>query len=155
MTTVAPRHGLESRYSGPESSPGFLLWRVSNAWRSAQRQALAPLGLTHVSFVLLASLAWLEGEEPITQRRLAEHAALDVMMTSQVLRGLERDGLIVRLEHPSDSRARSLRTTSSGKRVAQRAIAVVEDCDERFFSRLGSQTSALTGALALLSESQS
>lgn len=151
MSSVEVRRApLETRFSGPESSPGFLLWRVSNRWQAAQRAALAPIGLTHVRFVLLASLTWLESDETITQRRLAEHAALDAMMTSQVLRALERDGLIERHEHPTDGRAKSLHTTIEGRRLARRAIIVVERCDELFFAQLGSVQGELTRALAVL-----
>jgi len=70
--------------------------------------ALRPLGLAHVQFVLLSSAWWLTsvaGETP-SQRRLAQHAGTDPMMTSQVLRSLEALGLITRAVDPSDSRAR-------------------------------------------------
>ena len=49
-------HGLATEYEAAEDSPGLLLWQVTNRWQSAQRAALKPLGLTHVQFVLLASL---------------------------------------------------------------------------------------------------
>jgi DNA-binding MarR family transcriptional regulator len=65
--------------------------------------ALRPLGLTHVQFVILASAWWLTrvaAEKP-SQRRLAEHAATDLMMTSQVLRVLESQGLVVRKADPT------------------------------------------------------
>jgi DNA-binding MarR family transcriptional regulator len=88
-----------------DASPGLLLWQVSNRWQAAQRAALRPFDLTHVQFVLLASLTWLDNEGPVTQKRLAEHAATDPMMTSQVLRALEERGLIRRGQHPTDARA--------------------------------------------------
>jgi hypothetical protein len=58
----------------PGDNPGFLLWRVSLRWQRLMTATLRPFGLTHVQFVLLASLWWLTekaGERP-TQRRLAE-----------------------------------------------------------------------------------
>ena len=67
----------------------MLLWQVTNRWQAAQRAALKPYGLTHVQFVVLASLTWLAADGPVTQKALADHAALDPMMTSQVLRTLE------------------------------------------------------------------
>src|SRR3954447_5865618 len=94
------RRSLATGHASADESPGFLLWQVTNRWQAAQRAALKPFGLTHVQFVLLASLTWLEGDGPITQRRLAEHAASDPMMTSQVLRLLERRGLVSRTPHP-------------------------------------------------------
>jgi DNA-binding MarR family transcriptional regulator len=124
---------------GPGESPGFLLWRVTLRWQRAMVAALRPLGLTHVQFVLLASAWWLTqgaGEKP-TQRRLAEHAATDPMMTSQVLRILESRGLVTREVDPGDSRALRLAVTENGARLAQEAIRVVEATDAEFFAAAG------------------
>jgi DNA-binding MarR family transcriptional regulator len=101
--------------------------------------ALRPLGLTHVQFVLLASAWWLTqvaGENP-TQRRLAQHAATDPMMTSQVLRILEGRGLVTREVDPGDSRALRLGVTEPGARLASEAIRVVEATDAEFFAAAG------------------
>ena len=35
---------------------GFLLWRLTTRWRAAVDRALAPMGLTHAQYTLLASL---------------------------------------------------------------------------------------------------
>jgi DNA-binding MarR family transcriptional regulator len=124
---------------GPGESPGFLLWRVTLLWQRAMVSALRPLGLTHVQFVLLASAWWLTqvaGEKP-TQRRLAEHAATDPMMTSQVLRILESRGLLTREVDPGDSRALRLAVTEPGTRLALEAIRVVEATDAGFFAAAG------------------
>lgn len=125
---------LHSRFEKADQSAGLLLWQVTNRWQAEQRAALAPLGLTHVQFVLLASLVWqAAGDTPVTQKDIARHAATDPMMTSQVLRTLESKGLVRRDPHPHDGRARSLTPTPEGIALANRAIAVVEGCDERFF----------------------
>jgi DNA-binding MarR family transcriptional regulator len=143
---------LATAFAGPEESPGFLLWRVTNRWQAAQRAALKPLGLTHVQFVLLASLTWLEADEPVTQRRLAEHAATDPMMTSQVLRALEERSLVRREPHPTDARARALVVTPGGRRLANRAVVAVEACDRAFFQPLGADAGPFTSALRKLAE---
>ena len=39
----------------PNDSPGFLLWHATLRWQRGVAQALAPLDLTHVQFVLLAA----------------------------------------------------------------------------------------------------
>ncbi len=72
-------------------SPGFLLWHATLRWQRAVAAALRPLGLTHVQFVLLAGGWWLsQGDRWPSQRELADHAGTDRMMTSQVVRTLER-----------------------------------------------------------------
>jgi len=137
---------------GPGESPGFLLWRVTLRWQRVMVAALRPLGLTHVQFVLLASLWWLTavaGEHP-TQRRLADHAGTDPMMTSQVLRALEASGLVTRSVDAADSRARLLDVTPRGAALAQAALAVVEAADADFFAVAG-ERAAFMGTLHALS----
>ena len=124
---------LASDFQPSDDSLGFLLWQVTNHWQAAQRAALKPLGLTHVQFVLLASLTYLDATSPVTQRDLAAHAATDPMMTSQVLRTLERRALVLRQSHPRDKRARAVTATPTGIELANRALVSVEACDREFF----------------------
>jgi DNA-binding MarR family transcriptional regulator len=105
-----------------------------------------------VQFVLLASLWWLEDHEPQppTQARLAEQASTDSMMTSQVLRKLEGRRLLKRVPHPTDSRARRLQLTSTGRDLVARALADVEAADSDYFAPLGRRHEAFLDALAAL-----
>jgi DNA-binding MarR family transcriptional regulator len=117
-------------------SLGFLLWHATLRWQRLIVAALRPLDLTHVQFVLLAVLWWfvtVAGERP-SQRALAEQAGTDPMMTSQVVRALERKGLLTRRQDPADSRALQLELTPAGERLAVEAIAVVEAADAAFFA---------------------
>jgi DNA-binding MarR family transcriptional regulator len=135
-----------TRYpEGPAASPGFLLWHLTLAWQRAIAAVLAPLQLTHVQFVLLACAWWLgtQGQVP-NQLELARQAGTDVKMTSQVVRRLEAKGLLERQVDPGDSRARRLRLTAAGDRLAQRAITAVEQADAQFF---GTETAAITTLL--------
>jgi DNA-binding MarR family transcriptional regulator len=133
-----------SRFEQAEDSPGFLLWQLTNLWQQRIRAALLPLGITHVQFVLLASVAWLENTGVVvTQAILARHARTDMMMTSQVVRTLEEKGLFTRAAHPTDTRAKVVSLTPAGREMAQRALAVVEAADEQFFQELGGDVSTL------------
>lgn len=153
MTGQHEKQGLRTDFPDADESPGLVLWQVTNRWQAAQRAALAPFDLTHVQFVLLASLTWLTGNaggEPVMQRDLAAQAATDPMMTSQVLRALEQKNLVERREHPSDRRAKSLVPTEFGVALVNRAIVAVEACDREFFAPLGSRTPAFTASLRQL-----
>jgi DNA-binding MarR family transcriptional regulator len=135
-----------TRYpEGPAASPGFLLWHLTLAWQRAVTAVLEPLQLTHVQFVLLACTWWMsrQGQVP-NQLQLARQAGTDVKMTSQVVRRLEAKGLLERQVDPDDSRARRLRLTAEGQRLARRAIAAVEETDARFFE---AEAGALTALL--------
>jgi DNA-binding MarR family transcriptional regulator len=141
---------LATRFSRAEDSTGLLLWQVTNRWQAAQRTALRPFDLTHVQFVLLAALTWLGADGPVTQRQLADHAGTDPMMTSQVVRALERRNLLIRAAHHTDRRARSVSATDEGVALVNRAVVAVEACDESFFGPLGHSRAGLTRSLAAL-----
>jgi DNA-binding MarR family transcriptional regulator len=136
-------------------SSGFLLWQVTALWQRWVADVLRPLELTQVQYALLASLLWLasKGEE-VTQSRLATHAKLDVMMTSQVLRALEARGLLERRPHPTDTRAKALRLTTAGRGLTTRAIPAVETADAKFFSSLGPARAGLNRHLLALIQAQ-
>ncbi|MEP7055077.1 MAG: MarR family winged helix-turn-helix transcriptional regulator [Actinomycetota bacterium] len=125
--------------SGPDASPGFLLWRTTLRWQREMTSTLKPLALTHVQFVLLASVWWLateagQGGQLPSQREVADHAGTDVMMTSQVLRTLEKQGLVTRVADSTDARIKRLAVTRKGAALAESAVAQVEAADAAFFS---------------------
>ncbi|WP_433247619.1 MarR family winged helix-turn-helix transcriptional regulator [Streptosporangium sp. CA-135522] len=124
---------------------GFLLWHVTLRWQRDIAAVLAPLDLTHVQFVLLATTWWLNsrGEDP-NQLSLARQAGTDVKMTSQVLRKLEDKALVRREVDPADTRAKRLRVTDRGAELAQRAIVAVEAADAAFFRATPDPAALLT-----------
>jgi len=124
---------LPSHFEGPDESPGFLLWRVSNNWQREQRNALQSLRLTHTQFVVLAVASWFQEKELLTQARLSQLTGSDAMTISQVVRALEKSGYIQRVSHPDDTRAKVIEVSEAGKALAKRAIQVVEKTDKDFF----------------------
>jgi MarR family transcriptional regulator, organic hydroperoxide resistance regulator len=141
------------QFETPSQSLGFLLWQATNAWQRQIKASLAPFDLTHVQFVLLAGLCWLEqndDQDSISQKRLAEFCATDPMMTSQVLRTLERAELIERLSHPRDARARRLKLSERGYTKLLVALEAVEATDESFFAMLGSDHAKFLAGLRQL-----
>lgn len=128
----------------PSESPGFLLWQVTNSWQRKQRATLKALDLTHVQFVLLATLAWLSQDgHDVTQVVLSEFAKTDVMMTSQVLRTLVMKGFMTRNPHPVDTRAKVLTLTQAGHAILERAMRLVEQVDQDFFAPLGPESTQI------------
>ncbi|MEV7971647.1 MarR family transcriptional regulator [Cellulomonas sp. NPDC089187] len=138
---------LRTAHPDPDQSPGLALWHVATAWQRVMRDALAPHGLTHVQYVLLAMSAAAREDESLTQHELASRAGTDVMMTSQVLRRLERAQLIERLPHPHDGRARLIRATEAGVALVNSATRDVESADSAYFATLGADSAAFLDLL--------
>jgi DNA-binding MarR family transcriptional regulator len=136
---------------------GYLLWQVVNRWQRGQKKALQPFGLTPVQFLLLSGLNDLASDEDgadddgaVTQVALARHCRTDPMMTSQVVRTLERQDLVVRRAHDGDGRAVALGITSAGRALVRRAVDAVAETDGAFFAALGGDVPAFGDALSLL-----
>ena len=119
----------------PEESVGFLFWQITHLWQRKMNLALKELDLTHVQFALLSGIAWLERfNEDITQVKLANHAKTNIMMTSKVLKTLEKKDLISREECEFDTRAKCISITDLGRERIEKALKIVEEMEHKFFS---------------------
>lgn len=133
----------------PETpTAGYLVWRLATRWRAAVDRAVAPHGLTHAQYAVLASLHGMgrAGRRP-TQRELADHTGLEPLYVSKLVRALERNGLVERTPHPADSRAVQLAVTDAGAEVARRAIATVQDLHDHLLAPLGGRDTPATRQL--------
>lgn len=119
---------------------GFLLWKAANAWQRHVREQLKPTGITHVQFLLLDAVHQLEskGQQP-SQILVARTAGTDVMMTSKVVRTLEKQKLVARKENHKDGRAVILQITAPGKKTLLRASAAIRKSEETFFAKMVSK----------------
>lgn len=136
-------------------TPGYLVWRLSLKWQAAVDRTVAPLGLTHAQYSVLASLRGMtrSGATP-TQRELADQTGLDEIFVSKLVRTLEANGLVVRSPHPTDGRARQLSLTDDGVATITPAIAAVQrlldDLTEPIGGLHSPGTTALVDTLQLL-----
>ena len=67
MSTQTDALNGRSRATGPfpcrpGETFGFRLWRIVHAWQRRLEGALAPLDLTHLQFVTLATIGWLSSQ---------------------------------------------------------------------------------------------
>ncbi len=141
------------RAPGRSTSPGYQVWRVSLLWQRHMLQALSEFALTHVQYAVLSTCEAATRESGVvTQSQLAKAASLDEMMTSQVVRALERRGLLVRHTPGADHRSRELRLTPAGRQLVTAACQAVEQADVAVFEPLGSDVLALSSLLQTLTE---
>ena len=132
------------------SSPGFLMWRATNAWQRAQRTALESFGLTHVQYALLATLAADDARKGISQAEISGRSGVDPMTTSQVVRALEGREFVVRTPSAEDKRAQNVSLSTNGRSLVRRAQPKVEKADADFFAQASKNAPALIAALQVL-----
>ncbi|MEU7698815.1 MarR family transcriptional regulator [Streptomyces sp. NPDC039028] len=123
------------------ATTGFLVWRLSMKWRVAVDRAVAPLGLTHAQYVVMASLYGMSraGLRP-SQRGLADRTGMEPLYVSKLARALEASGLLDRTRDPGDPRAMQLSLTERGTDVTRRAITVVQGLLDQLLEPLGGRT---------------
>ena len=129
------------------ATTGFLVWRLSLKWRAAVDKAVAPLGLTHAQYSVLASLYGVvrSGRRP-SQRELADHTGMEPIYVSKLIRALEAAGLVSRVGNPADTRAVQLGLTPSGVETADKAVAIVLALQDEITAPLGGSDGERTRA---------
>lgn len=124
-----------SQYSGPQHSPGFLLWRDFMQWQKGLNAALRPFGLTQPQFAALAVIGWMTRDNtPVTQQDVVDFLGLDRMHISQIASRLEADGNISRQGEAQDKRAKYLGLTAQGRGLVAQTMPLVEAYDLTFFA---------------------
>ena len=125
-----------------DPSTGFLVWHLSLRWQVQLSRALAPLGITHTDYAVLASLRGLSrsGVQP-SQRELADVSGLEPMYVSKLVRALERSGLVERRPHPADPRANQLSLTDQGGEIVTAGRQIVVDLEDQRLAALGGSAS--------------
>jgi MarR family transcriptional regulator, organic hydroperoxide resistance regulator len=115
---------------------GFALAHAAQVWRARLTDALSDLAVTAPQFLVLAALLHIHGrgEEAPTQREIAERTGTDANTTSQILRGIERRGLIRRDAHARDSRAFALSLTPEGLELAGECARRARALNDTFFA---------------------
>ena len=127
-------------FERPEESPGFLLWQTTMVWQRLIKKALEPYGIPHASFVILATLLWFEAHGyDTTQILIAQWSKLDKMTVSKALKTLVSEGLVNRIEHKKDTRAKSVFLTEKGKTLIHQLVPIVEQIDTTFFGGVSNQ----------------
>ncbi len=118
-----------------ERSLGFLFWQTNNMWERKINCELKKMNLTHVQFVLLAGIGWYNvNGMNINQVTLARHSKTNIMMTSKVLRTLEKKGLINRKQDKVDTRQYHLFITDKGKDKLDKGFPIVRKTTDDFFN---------------------
>ncbi|GGU07889.1 MarR family winged helix-turn-helix transcriptional regulator [Nocardioides albus] len=120
---------------------GHVAWRLAMRLRVSMDRALAPLGLTHAQYSLIASLHGLRASEDPTQRQLADLTGLEPMYVSKLARQLEAKGWVKRVRDPKDTRAVRLVITPEGTEVTREAIAVTGRLLDQLTAPLGGRNS--------------
>lgn len=127
-----------SQFDQDSKSIGFLFMKAYSTWHSQIKNSLNKLSITHSQFIVMAAIAYLSQHvDEITQIMISKKTNIDVMTVSQIIERLEKKSFIIRNNSLKDSRAKSIKLTKDGYIVTNKALPLVENIDQQFFSSLG------------------
>jgi DNA-binding MarR family transcriptional regulator len=105
--------------------PGALSFLVRRAWLSMRAALDSELKAYGLSTAQYATLMILEDDPGRTPAEVGRKVASSRQAATELLAGLERDGLITRRPHPSDRRTQQVHLTDAGRRRLDRAKVAV------------------------------
>jgi DNA-binding MarR family transcriptional regulator len=139
-----------------EESTGFLLYNLTTLLQRRMKRELDVLDITHMQFVLLATLKRLsKNNKAVRQIEIATESKADKMMVSKVLRTLQTKRFVTREEHSTDTRAKTIILTNEGNLMLQKGFGIVKKVEKDFFECLEKQTTSFNANIkTLISKNQ-
>lgn len=112
---------------------GFVVLELSKAFESFMEKRLHGIQLGMKEFNVLVAVSEIG---PISQQRLSQLLQIDRTTMVFVLDELEKLKLVERKANPEDRRAHAVVITGAGKTLLKKAMVILEDVQEEFFSSL-------------------
>jgi len=117
-------------------SPGWLMWEMTLLWKRKLDQKLEKYDLTNYQVMILRALLQVtQNGDVVNQAELADYLRTNVMMTSNVLRTLEKKNLVSRQPHPSDTRAKVIVLTEQGIEMAEKGLQEIITLNQEIFGK--------------------
>ncbi|MEY4754793.1 MAG: hypothetical protein RJA44_2468 [Pseudomonadota bacterium] len=130
-----------------EDQPGHAIRRLHQIAVALFAEETAGTGITPVQF---AALTAVHGQPGIDQRTLAAAIAFDTSTIGGVIDRLEKRGLMLRRNSPTDRRVRLLELTPEGETLLQSVIPAVLTTQQRLLAPLPPEQRAQFAALLQL-----
>ncbi len=115
------------------TSPGYLANHMARLFEQALQKRIKPLGVVPGQFPALLALFEKDGQ---TQKQLVEKLSIEQATLANTLARMERDGLIIRKEHPADGRARWIHLTEKANSIREDVFRAAIETNEAALSAL-------------------
>lgn len=109
------------------TSAGYLIHHVARLCFEGLRKRIEPLGIVPGQFPALLALWQQDGQ---TQKELVDKLDIEQATMANTLNRMERDGLVVRKDHPTDGRARVVFLTNRAKSIREDAYAAASSVND-------------------------
>ena len=118
------------------NSAGYLVNNLARLLVEVLRKRIAPLGIVPGQFPTLLALWEKDG---LTQKELLALVDIEQATLANTLTRMERDGLIIRKEHPADARARTIHLTEQGHSIRDEAYKTAMQINKEVLADLSDE----------------
>jgi DNA-binding MarR family transcriptional regulator len=112
-------------------SATYLASQLAKGFARSLQQRSAALGFSPGQFPVLLELWQQDG---LTQKQLLDKLEVEQATVANTLARMQRDGLIERVPHPDDKRAKIITLTELGRSLEARAVEAAAEADAALFS---------------------
>nr|WP_319584730.1 MarR family transcriptional regulator [uncultured Pseudodesulfovibrio sp.] len=129
---------------------GLSIIAVGQSWKRLFRQIIASQGLSATPVLPLSTL--LQDGDGIRQHELAKRLGVENTAVVRVLSNLEEEGLIRREEDSRDRRAKLIRLTEKGRKLAEQIVSIRKDMREEILAEVSPEDIEATERLLAKAE---
>jgi len=114
----------------------YLLNQANQAVRSRLEQDLRAIGLTGIQYTVLSIV---DARDGISSAELSRRFFVTPQTMNEIVSGLERRGLLARVESPQSRRILTARLTDAGMTLLAEADVIADQIEAEAFSRLSDE----------------
>lgn len=118
------------------TSAGYLVNHMARLFFEELRKRIEPMGIVPGQFPALLALWQKDGQ---TQRELVDKLDVEQATMANTLNRMERNGLIQRLDHPTDGRAKVICLTEKARSVRDDAYAAASAVNDMALATLSTE----------------
>ena len=118
------------------TSAGYLVNHMARLFFEELRKRIEPMGIVPGQFPALLALWQKDGQ---TQRELVDKLDVEQATMANTLNRMERNGLIQRLDHPTDGRAKVICLTEKARSVRDDAYAAASAVNDVALATLSTE----------------
>ncbi|WP_316365600.1 MarR family winged helix-turn-helix transcriptional regulator [Candidatus Thiodiazotropha sp. CDECU1] len=123
----------------------YMVGRLDRALRRSFRKALDPMGLTIGQYTALSVFC---SSGKLSNAKLAERTMVSPQAANELIKGMEKNGWIIRKPDPNHGRIIHISLTSEGKRLLARCNQVISQLERQMLHGLNDkEIKALHGKL--------
>lgn len=120
--------GRGRRYPAREDTIGFLVWEARRAYHRVFAAEIAKYGVAFGTFPVLRVL-W--DEDRLTQAEIIKRLRMTGPTIVGIVAQLETEGLVHRIQNPTDKRKRSIALTPRGEALRDVIMPISEEVNRR------------------------